>query len=58
MLNWCVGSNQIERRATDRKVADSRFNSRTGNASLCPWERQVTVIPIGAKQSSRCGGPA
>ena len=25
----------IERRASDRKVADSRFDSPTGNASLC-----------------------
>ena len=25
----------VERRVSDRKVADSRFDSRTGDASLC-----------------------
>ena len=28
----------IERRASDQKVAESRFDSRTGNTSLCFWE--------------------
>ena len=43
-----------EHRVGDRKVADSRFDSRTGDVSLCPWERHVT-LSIGAKQSTRCG---
>ena len=38
----------VEHRVGDRKVADSRFDFRTGNASLCPWERQFTLI-------SHCG---
>ena len=38
----------------DKKIACYRFDSRTANASLCPWERQ-SLFPIGAKQSSYCG---
>ena len=34
----------IERRASDRKVAESRFDSRTGNTSLCFWERQICYL--------------
>ena len=37
---------------------DGRTRRPTGNASLCPWERQFTVFPIRAKQSTRGGGPA
>ena len=36
----------------------SRFDSRTGNASLYPWERHVTLISHWVKQSTRFGGPA
>ena len=44
-------SSEVERRASDRKVTDPWFDSRTGNASLCPWERFFTFIfPIVAKQ--------
>ena len=32
----------VECRVSDQKVVDSRFDSRTGNASLCPWERPLT----------------
>ena len=28
----------------DRKAADSRFDSQTGSALLCPWERHFTLI--------------
>ena len=31
-------------RVHDQKVTDSR--SRTGNASLCPWERHFTLISL------------
>ena len=34
----------VERQVSDRKVAESRFDSRTGHASLCLWERQLTLI--------------
>ena len=27
-----------------KKVADPWFESRSGNASLCPWERHFTLI--------------
>ena len=51
-------SSVVERRVSDQKVADSRFDSRTANASLCHWERQFTLIShLGPKQSPRCGGP-
>ena len=30
----------IERRVSDRKVADPWFDSQTGNALLCSWERR------------------
>ena len=52
-------SSMVESRARDRKlVAYSWFNSRSGNVSLCPWKRYFTLISIGAKQSTRRGGPA
>ena len=34
----------VEHRASDRKVADPWFDSRTGNVSLCSWERQFMHI--------------
>ena len=34
----------VERLVSDRKVADSRFDSLTGHASLCSWERHFTYI--------------
>ena len=43
MLSAAIAQS-IKRRICDRKVADSRFDSRTGNASLCPWERHLTLI--------------
>ena len=46
----------VEQQARDRKVADPWFDSRTGNVPLCPWERHFTLISIGAKQSTCCGG--
>ena len=57
-LNGRDSSQFVERRARNGKVVDSRFDSPTGNASLCPWERHFTLFPIDAKQSSRCGGQA
>ena len=38
------GTPLVELRVCDRKVAESRFDSRTGNASLCPRERHCTLI--------------
>ena len=35
-----------ERRASDRKVADSWFDYRTFNVSLCPLERRFTLISL------------
>ena len=46
----------IERQISDRKVAD-QFDSRTGYALLCFWERYCT-FSFGPKRSIRCGGPA
>ena len=37
-------SSVVERRIRDRKVADFRFDSQTGNASLCPWKRYFTLV--------------
>ena len=37
-------SSVVERRASDRKIADPWFDSRTGNASLSPWQRHYTPI--------------
>ena len=34
----------VEHRASDRKVAIPWFDSRTGHALLCPWERHFTLI--------------
>ena len=36
-------SSEVELRVSDRKVADHWFDSRTGKASLCPWERHFTL---------------
>ena len=46
----------VDRRASDRKVDDPWFDSRTGKASLCPWERHFRLVSIGVKQSTRFGG--
>ena len=35
----------VVQRVSDRKVADSRFDSRTGNASLYLWERLSVSYP-------------
>ena len=48
----------FESQVGDRKIADSRSDFRTGQASLCPWERHFAHIFDGAKQSARSGGPA
>ena len=34
----------VGRRASDRKVVDPRFDSRTGNVSLYPRERHFTLV--------------
>jgi len=36
----------IERRDSNRKVANPWFDSRWDNASLCPWERHLMLYPI------------
>ena len=57
-LNNIMGrgdSSVVERRAGDRKAADLWFDSRTGNASLYPWERHFTPVSHWAKQSTSCG---
>ena len=41
-------SSVVEPRVSDRKVADSWFDSRPGSASLHPWERHCILI-------SHCG---
>ena len=33
----------VERRVGDQKVADTWFDSRAGNASLCPWKRHLNA---------------
>ena len=35
---------EAERQASDQKFAESRFDSRFDNVSLCPWERHFTLI--------------
>ena len=54
---WAAIAHLVQRRVSDRKIGDSWFNSRTGTASLCPWERQ-RLFPVVAKQDTRCGGQA
>ena len=39
----------VERRVRDRKAADYRFDSRSGNASLCSWEDNLRHFPTGTK---------
>ena len=34
----------VERLFSNRKIADPWFDFRSGNASLCPWERHSTRI--------------
>ena len=51
-------SSAVKRPARDREIADCGFDSRPGNALLCPWEKTSPFFSIGAKQSMRCGGPA
>ena len=34
----------VEHQACDRKVDDPWFDSQTGNALLCPWERHFMLI--------------
>ena len=34
----------VERRVSDRKAADSRFDIRSGNASLCSWEDNLRLF--------------
>ena len=48
---------QLERRASNRKVADPWFDSRTGNASM---GEALRLFPFGkrAKKSIHCGGSA
>ena len=48
----------VERGVSNRKVSDSRFDSRTGNVLLCSWERQLTFVYHGGAQSTSCGEPA
>ena len=47
----------VERRVSEKKVADSRFDSRTGNVSVCGWREPLRVFLIGAKQSTHHGYP-
>ena len=42
----------VERRGGGRKVTDSRFDPRTGYASLCTWKRHLTLFSIGSKWST------
>ena len=37
-------SSVVERRASDRKVADPWFDSRIGSTLLCPWERSLRLL--------------
>ena len=40
-----------EAAARDRKVAESEIDSRTGNSSLCPWEKK-RLFPLGPNNLS------
>ena len=44
VINVKQKADSTERRASDRKVAGRWFDSRTGDASLCPWEGHFTSI--------------
>ena len=59
-FNWSVEATVqlAERRVGDRKVADPRFDSRTGNVSLCPWKDTLHLFPIRDTLSTCCRGPA
>ena len=37
-------SSAVERRARDRGIADCGFDSRPGNALLCPWGKNFTLL--------------
>ena len=39
-------SQLVERGFGGREVADSRFDSRTGNVLLRPWERHCAYFPM------------
>ena len=36
----------VKRRVCDRKVAGSRFDSRTSDALFCPWEKRDAYFPL------------
>ena len=43
----------VERRASERMVADFLVNSRNGNSSLCSWERPFEKL-IGGTELENC----
>ena len=49
ILNWPSffwndsASSVIRVKGSGRRVTDSRFDSRTGNAFLCPWEKKLNA---------------
>ena len=46
----------VERRVSDRKVTDT--DSRTGNVSLCRWERHFTLISRKGQVGYQMWGPS
>ena len=55
--NVAAIAQSVGRRVCDRTAADSQFDSRASNASLCPWKDILPLLSIVAEQSFRCGGP-
>jgi len=52
-LSWLINffndggvAQLVERQASNRKVAKSRFNSRCGSESVYPWEKHLLLFPI------------
>ena len=44
IVQAAIAQSVVKHRVCDRKVADSRFDSRAANASLRPWEKHFTPI--------------
>ena len=60
MLIYCNSTNKsgnssvVEHRASDWKLADSWFDSRTSHSSSCSWEIHFTHISHRGKQPRLC----
>ena len=58
IISRAVVSSVVRASVLYRKVVDFRFDSRTGNASLYPWESHFRHISHREKLFTRIGGLA